>query len=336
MNRALAASLALLSPMLACAQSSVTVFGVLDTNLTYAKVGSTSVKLESVNGVSPSRLGFRGVEDIGGGLSAGFWLETALSADTGTQTGGAFWSRRATLSLASQTLGELRLGRDYTPTFWNHTYYSPFTTNGVAGSVNVVKGWPNGFGNAKTQGRDSNLVEYYTPRDLGGFYGQVQVAPGENVDGMKLWGVRVGYGSGPYDIALAYSSTDSNGSKFKQMALGGTYDFSVVKLYANVFSQKLIAQKQVVSMVGLSAPIGAGVFKVGYSYANMSGPGVDADDARMAGIGYNHFLSKRTQLYATYSRITNKGKASFVTADLPGGVPGQNAQGAQAGINHVF
>ena len=66
----------------------------------------------------PSRWGIRGTEDLGGGLYAGFWLESAVLPDTGAAQA-AFWGRRSTVSLGSKDYGELRLGRDYTPTFWN-------------------------------------------------------------------------------------------------------------------------------------------------------------------------------------------------------------------------
>ncbi len=341
MKRALLTTLALTCHCLANAQSEVTVFGVIDLNITRAKIGRTSALTEGTNGVAPSRLGFRGFEDLGGGLSAGFWLENQYAPDTGGIVGNSLFARRSTVMLISQQWGEFRMGRDYTPTFWNHTYYSPFTTNGVAGSVNVVSGWPNGLGSAQTEGRDNNLIEYFTPKDLGGFYAFVQAAPGEGIDGEKEWGGRFGYGTGPFDAAFAYSQTDANGGKYRQAALGGTYDFKYVKLYGNVFSQSLLRQRQTVSMIGLSVPYDLHCFKLGYSYANSSGTAitgknVDANDAQMIGVGYNYFLSKRTQLYTTYSRIINKGNSAFKTGDLPLGAAGQNASGFQVGMDHFF
>ena len=82
MKRSLLVPLVLLGPLIAAAQSSVTLFGVADLNMTYAKVGKTSAITEGINGVSPSRLGFRGIEDLGDGYSAGFWLEGAILPDT--------------------------------------------------------------------------------------------------------------------------------------------------------------------------------------------------------------------------------------------------------------
>ena len=113
----------------ASAQSSVTLFGIVDLSARGVDNGIGTRSTINQDGNSSSRLGFRGVEDLGGGLKAGFWIEGALSADTGNATGQT-WQRRSTVSLMGG-FGEIRLGRDYTPTFWNHTVFDPFGTNGV-------------------------------------------------------------------------------------------------------------------------------------------------------------------------------------------------------------
>ena len=97
----------------ASAQSSVTLFGIVDVSMRNVKNGPTSLKSLSTDGMGSSRLGFRGVEDIGGGLRASFWLEGSLAADTGNANG-QNWQRRSTVSLTGG-FGEVRLGRDYTP-----------------------------------------------------------------------------------------------------------------------------------------------------------------------------------------------------------------------------
>ena len=106
------------------AQSSVTVFGLVDLNVRYVKNDQATWQLGQ-DGMAGSRIGFRGVEDMGGGLKASFWLEGQLGPDTGSGNnsfgngGQAFaFLRRSTLSLSNRW-GELRLGRDYTPPFWN-------------------------------------------------------------------------------------------------------------------------------------------------------------------------------------------------------------------------
>ena len=111
------------------AQSSVTLFGIVDAAYSAGK-GDKSNKTQLTNsGYNSSRLGFRGVEDLGGGMKAAFHIEGALANDNGNSSGLTF-QRRSTVSLEGG-LGEVRLGRDYTPHFWNHTVYDAFGTNGV-------------------------------------------------------------------------------------------------------------------------------------------------------------------------------------------------------------
>jgi hypothetical protein len=113
----------------ASAQSSVTLYGTVDLNARYVKADGQDRRLTlSQDGINSSQLGFRGVEDLGGGLKAGFNLLAGVNADTGT-TNSKFFNRRSTVSLFSN-LGEVRLGRDYTPTFWNLTIFDAFGTNG--------------------------------------------------------------------------------------------------------------------------------------------------------------------------------------------------------------
>jgi predicted porin len=145
----------------ASAQSSVTLFGVVDLNVMTVDNGDRTYSM-GTDGMSSSRLGFRGVEDLGGGLKASFWLEAGVAPDTGRNAGTwgngdlplagttaregnqLFFNRRSTVSLSNQW-GELRLGRDYTATFWNWTVFDPFGTNGVGAASNLaLSGDPSG------------------------------------------------------------------------------------------------------------------------------------------------------------------------------------------------
>ena len=126
MKKSLVALAALAVVSAASAQSSVTLFGVVDAMVGSYKTDSigTATKMNT-SGLSSSRLGFRGVEDLGGGMSAGFWLEAGINPDSGigqgsttnnqastTNNGGLVFNRRSTLSLMGG-FGEVRLGRDY-------------------------------------------------------------------------------------------------------------------------------------------------------------------------------------------------------------------------------
>src|SRR5260221_366895 len=91
----------------ALAQSSVTIYGVVDASLENVK-GTDSLTRVSSDNLATSRLGFRGVEDLGGGLKAKFTLEAGLKVDTGAQDS-AFWGRSAWVGLEGG-FGELRVG----------------------------------------------------------------------------------------------------------------------------------------------------------------------------------------------------------------------------------
>lgn len=321
----------------ASAQSDVTIFGSIDLNITRSKAGGASATAMDQGGLLPSRLGFRGTEDLGGGMSAGFWLEAAVLPESGmTQT--RFFGRRSTVSLADKSLGEIRLGRDYAPTFWNVSQFGPFGTPGVGGSSNIIEGWPLGLGEAKTLARASNSVGYFLPKNLGGIYGQLMlVAAGENVNGAKHHGGRLGYAKGALNVAAAFGKTTVEDGGYKTASVGGTYDFGIVKGYVNYLQHELGSDKQTNVLLGAAVPVGLGTIKASIARSNRSGPGVDADDARQMAIGYTYLLSKRTTLYTAYSRIKNEGNSAYVTADSsPLGTPGARSTGLQVGINHAF
>src|SRR5207247_5119067 len=132
LTRSARAALAALSTA-ACAQSSVTLFGVVDLGARYVKNGDASVRSLAANGNNTSRFGIRGFEDLGDGLRAGFWLESGINPDSGSSSDATrFWNRRSTVSLLG-VLGELRLGRDYTPSYLGYEAYDVWSDIGLSG-----------------------------------------------------------------------------------------------------------------------------------------------------------------------------------------------------------
>lgn len=315
----------------------MTVFGTIDLNFTYSKAGNASTKAMDQGGyLLPSPLGFGGVEDLGGGFATGFWLETAVLPDTGVTQGG--FGRRSTVSLMTEDLGELRLGRDYTPTFWNVSSFSPFGTVGMGGSSNIVEGWPLGLGRARTQARASNSAGYFLPRGLGGLCGQFMFATAEGAQGTGYRGGRLGYESGPLNVAVAYGQTAVGVEDCRTVTVGGSYGFGVVKAYVNYLRHRLGRERQTNALIGASVPVGAGQIRVSFARSERSGPGLETGGtARQFAIGHAHNLSKRTTLYSTYSRISNRRNAAYVVADSsPAGVAGRRSSGLQFGVNHAF
>ena len=357
MKKSLIAFAALVSfASVASAQSSVTLFGVVDATLAHGS-GSLSNKTQLTHsGYSSSRLGFRGTEDLGGGLSASFWLEASLANDSGTGAGtntnnqasgagpavaggqGLTFNRRSTVSLAGGW-GELRLGRDYTPQFYNLTVFDPFGTLG-AGTSQVLNSMIALVGT--TAVRASNSIGYFLPANLGGFYGQVMGYLGENNSGAATSndgrgaGLRVGYANGPFDVALAVSRTTYSAGDVGQNNIAGSWNFGLAKLMGEYSSDKNDAGslKGKGYLIGGLIPVGAGEIRLAYSRYQVIGAPAEPTTKKYA-LGYAHNLSKRTALYATYARVSNSGGAAFA---LNGAVTGANASssGYDFGIRHAF
>jgi predicted porin len=328
----------------ASAQSSVTLFGIVDLSVNSVKNGSQSQKLMSNDQLNSNRLGFRGVEDLGGGMRAGFWLEGALAPDAGSP-GGQTWQRRSTISLMGG-FGEVRLGRDYTPTFWNHTVYDPFGTNGLGSQLNVMlrQGETSLFGaGAGTTVRANNTVGYFLPA-MGGVFGQVMVAAGEGAVGNKYIGGRIGYAAGPVSVAVAYGKTEIVPNR-DQIALnvGGSFKFSFMTLMGQWHRYETdvtttLQREQTNWMVGAAVPFGASTLK--FSYNKVDSDGSDRDATQFS-FGYQYDLSKRTAIYATYSSLDNGGSAATGARYTVGQGPtltagGTKSTGYNLGVRHSF
>ena len=274
----------------AYAQSSVTLFGGIDLNVRSQKNGDAGTRKSlSQDGTYSSRIGFRGVEDLGGGLRAGFWIEGAMNPDTGTP-GGQTWQRRTTISLLGG-FGELRLGRDYTPSFWNHTVFDPFGTNGVGSATN---NFASGGAGATTLVRANNTVGYFLPA-LGGLYGQVQVAAGEGATGNKYMGGRIGYAAGPVNVAVAYGITEKTGTMVDDVTdtnVGASFNMGFMTLMGIYRMSEQAAAENTGWLLGVTVPIGAGTLKAAYSVTEFATATTSPEVTQMA-VGYVYDLSKR-------------------------------------------
>jgi predicted porin len=341
--------------------SSVTFFGVVDLSMRYVNNDAATYQLAQ-DGMSASRWGFRGIEDLGGGLKAGFWLEGAIGPDTG-RGGPSFgngtsaaqpenallFTRRATVSLSNQ-YGEVRLGRDYTPTFWNIGVFDPFGVQGVGSSGNLflsaeVRSLAGGGATYGTLVRANNAVQYILPNGVfgPGLYGQVMAAAGENAPANKYLGGRIGYAAGPFDVAAAYSQTDvdtAGNVTLDNWSLGGSWNFGVAKI-SGFYGQLDLDGLAVGNVtqdnwfIGVSAPFGQWNVKASYGQVKQGGV-LDGNKANQFAIGTDYNLSKRTALYATYGSISNTDTAYSVSATGSPLTRGNNSNGAELGIRHVF
>lgn len=340
----------------AWAQSTVTISGILDLavrSVSNTGVGSAKSMVSGSN--STSRIIVSGSEDLGDGLSAGFHLEHGLLADTGsTAATDKFWDRRSTVSVASPKLGELRLGRDFVPTYSNWSRYDPFAYVGAARSANLVSATPTGpirsafGGNGNTTVRSDNALQWLLPGGLGGLEGGVMLAPGEGgavASGRaKLIGLRLGYAGKGFGVSAA-STTSQNSQttagKFRDTALGGTYDIANLRLSGAWREFRYADARQSLLLLGAVASFGLHEVKGSWIQANLSGrvgaAAIDANDATQWGLGYAYHLSKRSALYVNVARISNDGAARFVITDGPAGMAGGGtSRGYEAGIRHRF
>lgn len=326
----------------AMAQSSVTMFGVVDVGVGYVK-GDQSVSGLTQSGNSSSRLGFRGVEDLGGGLKAGFWLEGAVSPDVGTGAGGGAtgpgfeFKRRSTISLMGN-FGEIRMGRELTAGYSKPSSYDPFGQVGL------------GAFNAWSGSRVSNAVSYNTPA-MGGLFATVHYGFGEQAASTaagSYFGLAGGYDNGPLSVTLAadqLKSTVVGADATKTWSLGASYDLGVIKPAFIYHAEKTGAVKQNNYMLALTAPVGPGKLIGSYARYDLKNSNQDSDGLS---IGYVYDLSKRTAVYGTYAYMKNKdgasrnlngvtGSFSGVTAANQGAfVNGENVNGFQIGVRHNF
>jgi predicted porin len=317
----------------ALAQSSVTLFGVVDVGVRQLDNGGVRQSQLSTDGLSSSRLGFRGVEDLGGGLRAGFWLESQLNADTGTPNASRFWHRRATLSLHSGSLGEIRLGRDQVPTWTAVGNFDVFGTNGIGDTATTYAV----LGGIDTRARADNMVAYFLP-SIGGLYGNLSLAAGEGTPGRKYIGGRIGYRSGAFDLTAAYAETEVTTDNVELLVLAGSYDFGMIK-FSGIFQEASYqADEDTRYTIGATVPFGKALLRASYTSTDGSGSigNRDADSFALGGV---YALSKRTALYATYATIDNQGTANFTVGSISGRTmprTEERSQGFEFGLQHSF
>jgi predicted porin len=360
---ALAAALAFAAGH-AQAQSSVTISGTLDVGARQVRNGSLGSISSEVSGSNlTSKLVIRGVEDLGGGLRAGFLLDSTVLADAGAANT-PFWDRQSTVGLSHADFGELRLGRDWVPTHLLWTSIDPFATLGVASantfrSVFAARALGQAFGStadAAAQNptlRVNNAVEYFLPGGLGGAYGALMVSAGEGgiagAGATRGEGGRFGWANAKVNVAVArYRTRNANaGFAFTDDAWGGSYDFGVVRVSLGQRRWTYRTDRLTNTLVAASVPLGSGVIKLTAVRADQSGAtsALSNNDATLFGAGYVYNLSKRTALYGHAAQVANKAGASFA---IPGGPAtsgvstaanyfgGMTSRGYEVGLRHNF
>ncbi len=308
------------------AQSSVKLYGLIDLNVgQFQAAGANKVWNVSNGDFSTSFIGFGGKEDLGGGLSASFALESFFRPDTGrsgrvavdvSPRADVFWARAANVTLGGG-FGSVKLGRQTTTMFISSLIFNPFGDSfGFSPTIRQYytsalvgdSGW-------------SNAISYTTP-NMNGLTATVQGSLGEGA--AKSVGRNVGfnalYFSGPFAATVAYQKVQSDydlrfsttlpAGFVEQIAyqFGASYDLGVAKLFGQYGKTDTDATADVkgkLTQIGVSAPLAGG--KVLGAYGNLKYSGGRVGTSKTISLGYDYNLSKRTDVYAVYvsDKFTN-------------------------------
>lgn len=339
----------------AYAQSAVTIYGVLDTAIVQEGGGKNGSVTKLSSGVGAgSRLGFKGSEDLSGGLSAIFLLESGFQADTGQMgQGGLLFGRQIYVGLQGG-FGTVMVGRQYTPQYMTVVMADPFGSGYVGDTKNMIATTGNSFS------RMDNTIKYVSPK-LSGVIVELAAATGE-VSGDSEAGRQLGgaieYVNGALRVRLGYhnrnndTATLRNTENAKNTVLGAVYDFGMVKLHGvygrnkglnssvwrnndNPFGRleaRVASTESRDALIGLTIPFGPHALLA--SYIDKDDRTMRNQDANQVAVGYRYNLSKRTELHAAYARIENKNGASYTVGSAIESGTGDRA--ASIGIRHTF
>lgn len=345
--------------------SNVTVYGKV--NVSYDRLDNDAEKGGFVSS-NHTRLGFKGSEDLGDGLKAVFQYETAVNLD-GTGAGaGLFGDQRDTFAGVSGSFGAVTLGRQA----WSNLYKgdADFFIDGIGGpSVWLDGGKPranntikyatpnmNGFDASLTYvtpgGREGNGINntVAAPAAGNGTLEAAQMNPNNTTE--SSYALRAAYNNGPLFAALTYVDEGSNAATpdTKVTSLAASYAFGPGKVAAQYVRAKDVNNnvgdddKRLWTIGGSYKVTASGTVKVNYTDINKGGAATTTSNAGadMIAIGYDHALSKRTSVYATYARANNDSIGTYTVTGATHGAStgtigaGKDASGLSLGMVHDF
>ena len=353
-QRLMLAVLAVCGTSAALAQSSVTVYGRVNTTIENQKAGN-----EKVTGMfsNSSYVGFRGVEDLGGGLKAGFQLETQFNSDDGSGAGGAGMNfvRQSEVNL-SGGFGMIRMGSFDASSYSTTADYISMHNHDTGSSADQL------YADIMPRG---NKLAYRTPT-FGGVTGEIQYGFGEKVSGEvalpgygedAITGARakdaidasLTYANGPLGLGLGYTRTKLdqltlNAGSLKQQQLGLRASYAIGDLTLGAYYQYYKANETALGLddsakrhaYRLSAmyTLGASEFHANVGRAGkmkFNGDSLAGTAATQWTLGYNYNLSKRTKVYGYFTKVSNGDNIGYKT-----GVDGDNFRSIAVGVRHLF
>ena len=348
----------------AFAQSNVTIYGTVDLALDSGNYGRGSVMRLANSGYTTERLGFQGSEDLGGGMKANFRLEMGQQTDVGGNDSlvGQFFQREARLGL-SGNFGSLDAGRQYSPLFNLQAAYEMFRVAGIGSNYALINLGPTRVSNAvRWQSADMSgfgITFLYGLGDTGApaaagaapTGGTLQEATTNPKDAGRHTGLNLRYANGPLSIGYAYGSERSKPSQVAVPIpspttntfnfVGGSYSFGPGRVVGEWESLKNSAT----NLGDFSVwSLGVGITVMGNDeikgvYTSKKMKNVTNTDTKLFALGYVHPMSKRTTLYATYSKMTNDSRARMSLLGAPGVIAadvGYDPNAFQVGVSHNF
>lgn len=354
---------AALMALVGAAQADVKVYGAVDMAVgsfetAHAKGASNRVTAVQSGQMMTSFLGFSGSEDLGGGLKAEFALETFIGADTGAylaNNAGQFWGRASNVAL-SGGFGKVAIGQYDNPLFTSGYTYNPFGSSMTFSPTMRHLGYlgQSGFGGVGFDTGWVNSITYETP-NLGGFTGIAQFTPKETTSAVteakNSYALAGSYNAGPFSAMLTYVRGGKNTTGLayvgdeKVTDFGISYDFSVLKVFGQYTYIKESATGAIVVSPSLTVPAGtdnkSSIYQVGVSvpvtekgsilasFGELKSKDIATSTTskdRVFSLGYDHFLSKRTDVYAVFS---NNQQSANTGKD-------ESGQSFAVGIKHAF
>jgi predicted porin len=317
----------------AWAQGSAQISGVIDVYAGQRQLsGAAKLQKADSGGLTTSRWAIEGNEDLGDGLRALYGLSSFIRADTGeagrTPTD-RYWARYAFVGLQGGW-GMLRLGRVGTPTFVNAIRFSPFADSTTFGPYmqHVYTGGQSMVTpmNAPDSAAD-NSIAYSTP-NLAGFTASATVSMGESTTAGDRVIAALHYGAGPFAIGLgterveAPHSLPAGVSRIDNTQAGASWDLKVVKLFGTFSTSEMTlaagSRDLDTWQLGLTAPLGSGLLKVAQASTTKAETGLADIKRNTLALGYDHPLSKRTDLYlvAERDKVTNLAVGNTLAAGI--------------------
>lgn len=362
---------AALLPTFCWAQSPVTIYGIFDIGVDFAKTGAVRATREISGGFSGSRLGFHGIEDLGGGNSAVFRLENGFAGDSGAfGQGGLAFGREASVGLARQGWGAVTMGRIPTPVSLAQASVDAFSWMGGGGMISINRTG----GSSATQimpqavtARADNAIQLATA-NWSGFEFKALATAGEGATtNGRARHFSARYRANNFDALLAFGRQYGGGpvgGKIDSLVAGGSYDFKVAKVYLGYTDEDngcaacsgnlaraagvsgLNSSRFTLVNAGVRIPFGpataiAQVVKVRDRSQYTANPG--NRDANWLAIGGEYALSKRTALYGSVATIGNRNGSRYALGS--GGIQqpasfvaagDARASAVVIGMRHVF